>query len=149
MGNICRSPTAEAVLRTALAKAGVRGIAVDSAGTHGYHAGEPPDRRAIQAAKGRSYDLTSLRARALVREDFDRYGWIFAMDRANLRHLDEMRPDDHEGHVGLYLEVLPSLGIDEMPDPYYGNLQGFERVLDLSEQVTPVLVASLARTMRT
>ena len=92
--------------------------------------------------------MSSLRAREFVREDFARYGWIFAMDRANLRNLQALRPDDYAGYLGLYLEVLPSLGIDEMPDPYYGNLQGFERVLDLCEQVTPALVASLTRTMR-
>jgi protein-tyrosine phosphatase len=149
MGNICRSPIAEGVFRHAIAEAGfLERVQIDSAGTHGYHAGEPPDRRAQQAAKSRGYDIEGIRARRIEREDFARFDWIFAMDHANLRALMEMRPRDHAGHLGLYLDLVPDVGVREMPDPYYGGPEGFERVLNLTERVTPALVARLAGAMR-
>jgi len=149
MGNICRSPIAEGVFRHALKEAGLVGsVQIDSAGTHGYHAGEPPDRRALLAARNRGYDLASIRARQVERDDFARFDWILAMDEANMRALAEMRPGDYAGHLGLYLDLLPELGTREMPDPYYGGPEGFERVLDLTERVTPALLARLTRAMR-
>jgi len=149
MGNICRSPIAEGVFRHAAAQAGLlERVQIDSAGTHGYHAGEPPDRRAVLAAKNRGYDLAGIRARQLEREDFARFDWIFAMDQANMRTLVEMRPRDYAGHLGLYLDLAPEVGAREMPDPYYGGPEGFERVLDLTERVTPALLAKLTRAMR-
>lgn len=149
MGNICRSPIAEGVFRTAVAEAGLlERLQIDSAGTHGYHAGEAPDGRAQRAAKRRGYDLAGIRARQFEREDFARFDWIFAMDQANLRSLVELRPRDYTGHVGLYLDLLPKAGLREMPDPYYGGPEGFEQVLDLAERVTPVLIAKLTCLMR-
>lgn len=149
MGNICRSPIAEGVFRRAVAKAGlIERVQIDSAGTHGYHAGEPPDRRALLAAKSRGYDIATLRARQIEREDFARFDWIFAMDQANMRELVELRPPDYAGHLGLYLDLLPEVGVREMPDPYFGGPEGFERVLDLTERVTPALLARLTRAMR-
>jgi protein-tyrosine phosphatase len=149
MGNICRSPIAEGVFRHAAAQAGLlERIQIDSAGTHGYHAGEPPDRRATLAARSRGYDIAGIRARQLERADFAHFDWIFAMDQANMRTLVEMRPRDYAGHLGLYLDLAPEVGAREMPDPYYGGPEGFERVLDLTERVTPALLARLTRAMR-
>ena len=147
-GNICRSPTAEGVFRAAAARAGLtERVHIDSAGTHGYHAGEPPDRRATQAARARGYDIASLRARQVVREDFVRFNWILAMDQANLRVLTELCPSGYQGHLGLFLELAPQLGSHDVPDPYYGGNEGFERVLDLLETVTLALVTRVAQSL--
>ena len=144
MGNICRSPTAEGVFRTAVAQVGLaHRIHADSAGTGDWHVGDPPDRRAIQAARRRGYDLTTLRARQVEIGDFDRFGWILAMDATNLRRLEAMRPGGYEGHLGLFLDLAPHLGVREVPDPYYGGPEGFERVLDLVESASAALLARL------
>jgi protein-tyrosine phosphatase len=148
MGNICRSPTAEGVFRLAAARAGLLDrLRIDSAGTHGYHAGEPPDHRAVAAARARGYDIAAQRARQVEPEDFARFHWILAMDQANLRVLTEMRPRGYPGHLGLYLDLAPELGTREMPDPYYGGADGFHRVLDLSEAAGNALVARLHRVL--
>jgi protein-tyrosine phosphatase len=148
MGNICRSPTAEGVFRLVAARAGLLDqLHIDSAGTHGYHAGEPPDHRAITAARARGYDIATGRARQVTPEDFARFHWILAMDQANLRVLTELRPRDYQGHLGLFLDLAPQVGTREMPDPYYGGTAGFQRVLDLSEVVSDALVARLQRTL--
>jgi protein-tyrosine phosphatase len=142
MGNICRSPTAEGVFRESVGRAGLaHAIRADSAGTGDWHVGSPPDRRAIQAARRRGYDLTALRARQVAPVDFARFAWILAMDRSNLRALEALRPTDFRGHLGLFLEFAPDLGVDEVPDPYYGGPEGFERVLDLTERACEGLVA--------
>jgi len=144
LGNICRSPTAEAVFRHRASRAGLDGeIRVDSAGTGDWHVGHPPDRRAIIHAARRGYDLAALRARQVRQDDFERFSWILAMDRANLRELSSMRPEGFRGHLGLFLDVAPSLGVREVPDPYYGGSEGFERVLDLIEQASDALVARI------
>jgi protein-tyrosine phosphatase len=148
MGNICRSPTAEGVFRVAVARAGFAGrIRAASAGLGDWHAGSPPDRRAIQAARRRGYDLTALRARQVAIEDFGRFGWILAMDESNLRGLEAMRPPDFGGHLGLLLDFAPELGVREVPDPYYGGPAGFDRVLDLIEASTAGLLARLRPTL--
>src|SRR5512134_3730640 len=99
LGNICRSPTAEAVFRERAARAGLgHRILVASAGIGDWHVGEPPDRRAIAHAAKRGYDLRKLRARQVCDEDFERFRWILAMDEKNLRELIALRPEDHEGH---------------------------------------------------
>ena len=145
MGNICRSPTAEGVFRVAAERAGVaRRLRIDSAGTHDYHIGEPPDARAIASALRRGYDLTRLRARQIEPRDFARFDWILAMDRQNLREIANLRPRDHAGHVGLLLDVLPGLGVRDVPDPYYGGSDGFERVLDLIEPASDALLERIA-----
>jgi len=146
LGNICRSPTAEGVFRSAVAQqAWGTQVRVDSAGTGDWHVGAAPDRRAIQAARRRGYDLTALRARQVRADDFERFGWIVAMDRANLRALEALRPPQYSGHLGLFLDFAPDAGIDEVPDPYYGGLEGFDRVLDLVEIASAGLVERLRR----
>jgi protein-tyrosine phosphatase len=149
LGNICRSPTVEAVFRAALEQQRLdRRIHVDSAGTGDWHLGSPPDPRAIQAALRRGYDLTALRARQVERADFDRFGWILAVDEANLRVLEAMRPAHFGGHLGLLLDFVPELGIREVPDPYYGGREGFDRVLDLAEAVSDALIRHLGERLR-
>jgi protein-tyrosine phosphatase len=146
MGNICRSPTAEGVFRAAAARAGLLArVVIDSAGTHDYHVGAPPDRRATLAARARGYDIAPLRARQVVVEDFRRFDRIYAMDEVNLRVLRDLRPADCNGELGLFLELAPELGVREVPDPYYGGPAGFEEVLDLVERASEALVLELAQ----
>ena len=126
MGNICRSPTAEGVLRQRLSAAGLAGkVTVDSAGTGDWHVGKAPDGRSAQAAAARGYDLSSLRARQVQREDFQRFDLILAMDQSNLRNLKALRPSDARADLDLYLRRYV-LALDEVPDPYYGGEDGFE-----------------------
>jgi protein-tyrosine phosphatase len=144
MGNICRSPTAEGVFRTQVSQAGLADrIVADSAGTLDYHEGKPPDKRAVAAAAARGYDLAPLRARQVAREDFRRYGWILAMDRTTLGELKQLAPADFRGRLGLFLDFAPSLGVREVPDPYYGAHDGFERVLDLVEAGSRALLTHI------
>ncbi len=146
MGNICRSPTAEAVFRAATARAGLtRHVEIDSAGTIEWHAGNPPDYRAIAHAAKRGYDLTPLRARQVVAADFGRFHWVLAMDRANLAHLETLRPAGYDGHLGLFLDLSPQLGVREVPDPYDEGPEAFERMLDLIEGASEAFAARLAR----
>ena len=148
LGNICRSPTAEGVFRAAVTRAGLaQRIRADSAGLGDWHVGSPPDRRAIQAARRRGYDLTSLRGRQVEVADFRRFGWILAMDETNMRALSDMQPPDFGGHLGLLLDFAPELGLREVPDPYYGGPDGFDRVLDLIEASTAGLLARLQATL--
>ena len=144
LGNICRSPTAEAVFRERAARAGMADrIEIASAGTGDWHVGQPPDRRAIAHAAKRGYDLRKLRARQVCDGDFDRFRWILAMDRPVLRELTGMRPSSHDGHLGLFLDLAPSLGVREVPDPYYGGADGFEHVLDLVEAASDALLEKI------
>lgn len=133
LGNICRSPTAHAVLEQRLADAGLtQSVEVDSAGTGDYHIGEPPDHRARQAAGQRGYDLSALRARQLVPEDFEHFDYLLPMDLSNLEHMRHMAPRHAQDKVHL---MLSPLGEDrEVPDPYFGAEDGFTEVLDLIEQ---------------
>ena len=144
LGNICRSPTAEGVFRSVVQKAGLAGrIRVASAGLGNNLVGSPPDRRAIQAARRRGYDLTALRARQVQPADFARFGWVLAMDESNLRALAKLRPPDFDGHLGLFIDFAPELGLREIQDPYYGAPDGFDRVLDLVEASAAGLLARL------
>lgn len=147
MGNICRSPIAEAVTRALAQRQGLAAVVdFDSAGTHGhYHAGEAPDARARRVALRRGYDLSRLRARLVIDADFDRFDRILAMDEANLAALQRQCPEEHRSKLGLFLDCAPSLGISEIPDPYYGAESGFERVVDLCEVAAKGLLADLAR----
>jgi len=145
MGNICRSPTAEGVFRAMAERAGqARHLRIDSAGTHDYHVGEPPDPRAIDTAFRRGYDLRKLRAREIAPRDYGRFDWIIAMDAHNLKEITHRRPRDFAGHIGLLLDFAPELGIREVPDPYYGGPEGFERILDLIEPASQALLAQIA-----
>ena len=125
-GNICRSPTAEGVLRSLAEKENLK-IHVESRGTHNYHVGEPPDDRAQDHAKRRGYDLSAQRAKQLSKRDFEEFDLLLAMDRGHLRILQRLCPPQHAGKVRLFLEEA------EVPDPYYGGAEGFEQVLDLVE----------------
>ena len=145
LGNICRSPTAEGVLRGIAARefAGVP-LYVDSAGTADYHVGDPPDRRTVAAARRRGYDLSSLRARRVAPADFENFDYILAMDRANLAELEQVGQGIIGGRLSLFLEFAPELRVDEVPDPYYGGTEDFERVLDLCEAGARALLRRLA-----
>ncbi len=144
MGNICRSPTAEGVLRAKLQRAGLQSrVVVDSAGTHGYHAGEPPDPRAIRHAAQRGYDIAGQRARAVTNDDFARFHWILAMDQANLDSLHKRAPAGSMARVELVLQQGVGAATHEVPDPYYGSAAGFDQVLDLLETACDGFVARL------
>lgn len=134
MGNICRSPTAEGVFRHVVDQAGLSmQIETDSAGTSDYQKGDPPDRRAQQAAGKRGYDLSRLRARQVRAQDFHEFDHILAMDTKNLKDLKAIYPNGARAEVSLFLEYARKSKIKEVPDPYYGGVQGFEMVLDLVE----------------
>ncbi|PZN72434.1 MAG: phosphotyrosine protein phosphatase [Candidatus Methylumidiphilus alinenensis] len=137
MGNICRSPTAEGVFRKLLQDEGVEDwFEVDSAGTHAYHIGSPPDERAQKAALARGIDLSKLRARKVDSDDFESFDHILVMDQENYDTLIYACPRIHSHKVKLFLEYAPSLKIKEVPDPYYGGSKGFENVLFLIEQAS-------------
>ncbi|MEX0975993.1 MAG: low molecular weight protein-tyrosine-phosphatase [Woeseia sp.] len=137
MGNICRSPTAEGVFRKVVTDAGLADrIRVDSAGTHAYHVGEPPDRRAQAAASRRGVMLADIRARRFRDEDFDEFDYILAMDRDNLAELQQRVPAQRATGLHLFLEFAGHDGAIEVPDPYYGGATGFELVLDLVENAS-------------
>ena len=149
LGNICRSPTAEVVLRTlASREAPELDLEVDSAGTAGYHIGEPPDPRTRQAAERRGYDLTTLRARIVEPADFERFDLIVAMDREILGVLRRRAPASAQERVRLFLQFAPEAGLEDVPDPYYGGPNGFEEVLDLVEAATRGLIQHLRRQSR-
>ncbi len=146
LGNICRSPTAEAVVRE-IARREVPGLAleVDSAGTHGYHAGSPPDARSIAAARRRAYDLSTLRARVVEAGDFTRFDLVVAMDEEVYDWLRRIAPDTEAARLALFMEYAPGLGRRDVPDPYYGGPAGFEDVLDLVEEGARGLLAALGK----
>jgi protein-tyrosine phosphatase len=141
-GNICRSPTAEVVLRTMLVDRGLTDITVDSAGTHDYHLGEAPDMRAQIAAQARGYDLSTLRARQLTAGDFEHFDPIIIMDGENKLYLERHFKDQDLSKVRRLLAYAPMLGND-IPDPYYASGGGFERVLEMIEIAATKLVETL------
>ncbi|TKB43349.1 low molecular weight protein-tyrosine-phosphatase [Thalassotalea mangrovi] len=147
MGNICRSPTADAVFRHKAREQGVD-IEVDSAGTIAYHQGESPDSRSAAAGRARGYDFSGITARKVVMADFDNFDLILAMDKANLMDLQDMSPDHHLPKVKLFLEYACQFAEMEVPDPYYGGGQGFEHVLDLIEDASEGLLAELRGKVR-
>ncbi len=147
MGNICRSPTAEAVFRARVEKAGLaQHILIDSAGTHDYHIGNPPDARTQRTASKRGYDMSNLRGRQVEVADFARFDYVLAMDRANLSILNRFCPQDSHGHLGLFLEYATQHNEREVPDPYYGGADGFERVLDMIEDAAEGLLGHIRKT---
>jgi len=144
MGNICRSPTAEAVMRTMVERTGLtQRCELDSAGTHAYHVGNPPDRRSQLAAKQRGYDLSGLRARQVDESDFVLFDLILAMDRDNLALLEQSCPPGQRHKLGLLLDYAEGCGEEEVPDPYYGGPEGFGHVLDLTEAAARGLIDRL------
>jgi protein-tyrosine phosphatase len=146
LGNICRSPTAEAVVRElARREAAALALEVDSAGTHAYHAGSPPDERSIAAARRRGIDMSTLRARVVEAADFERFDLVIAMDTAVYERLRRIAPRRHAKRVRLFLDYAPQLERQDVPDPYYGGATGFEEVLDLVEEGARGLLAALAK----
>jgi protein-tyrosine phosphatase len=140
MGNICRSPTAEGVMRAKLAAAGLS-VEVDSAGTHGYHVGAPPDERSQLHARRRGFDLSAQRARQLQAADFERYDWVLVMDEDNRARAAAICPPARRDRLQLFLpHALGAAAPRAVPDPYYGGADGFETVLDLCEQACDALI---------
>lgn len=145
-GNICRSPTAEGVLRAKLAQAGLAGsVQVESCGIEGYHAGDAPDKRALRSAAARGYDLSAQVARKLRDDDFQRFDWILGMDAGHMRVLQRKCPVEMRGKLSLLMDFTDTPGV-EVPDPYYGAPAAFERVLDLVEAGCDGLVKRLRTT---
>jgi protein-tyrosine phosphatase len=144
MGNICRSPTAEGVFRKKVQSAGALDrISIDSAGTHDYHIGKSPDRRAQHAASGRGYDLSELRGRQVGASDFLEFDYILAMDQENLTNLQRICPPQHQHKLRLFMTFSHRFSETEVPDPYYGGEQGFEQVLDMVEDAAAGLLATV------
>ena len=134
MGNICRSPTAEAVFRARVEEAGLaQHIEIDSVGTHDYHIGNPPDTRTQNAARERGYDMSMLRGRQVETADFTRFDYVLAMDNANMAILYRLCPKEQRDRLGLFLKYAQHHRQTEVPDPYYGGDDGFKRVLDMVE----------------
>jgi len=147
-GNICRSPSAEVMLRDALAAAGLSALVeVDSAGTADYHIGEPPSEPATRVGARRGYDLTALRARRITPADFHDFDLILAMDHGHLSRLAALQPAGSKAEVRLFLALSPRAGV-EVPDPYYGDDSDYQAMFDLLEAATPAWVAHLRDTLR-
>ena len=147
MGNICRSPTAEGVFRHLLEQQGMTGqVMTDSAGTHDYHVGAPPDFRAQAAAARRGYNLSALRARQVTPADFGRFDYVLAMDEANRQELLALCPEALHSRLRLFLEFAADAEVRDVPDPYYGGEQGFEYVRDLVENATRGLLTHIKNT---
>ncbi|TVP82570.1 low molecular weight protein-tyrosine-phosphatase [Thioalkalivibrio sp.] len=144
MGNICRSPMAHGVFAERIREAGLEhAVEVDSAGTHSYHVGEPPDRRAQATARARGYELSGQRARRLVEDDFRDFDYVLVMDDENLRNARALQPTDGTARLHRFLEFAGSRPEREVPDPYYGGSQGFATVMDLVEEAATGFLSHL------
>lgn len=149
MGNICRSPTAHGVMEHIARQSGITHLVqIDSAGTHNYHPGEPPDERSQHHAKLRGYDLSHLRARQLRSNDFDRHDLILVMDWDNLALVQQRAPAHAQTRIRRLTEFCQTHESPVVPDPYYGGSQGFEQVLDLVEDACEGLVRHVLSTPR-
>lgn len=140
-GNICRSPTADGVLRHKLKEAGID-VLVDSCGTHGYHVGEAPDPRSIKHASSRGYDLSNLATRKIERSDFEKFDLILCLDKGHFEQVMALKPKNSKALVSMYLEYVGQ-GKSCVPDPYYGNYRDFEYVLDLVEAASDGIIKKL------
>lgn len=148
-GNICRSPTAHGVLAYLVHEAGLDdAVRVDSAGTHDYHVGKPPDSRAQHHARRRGYDLSRLRARRVEIEDFGNFDLVLAMDHGHLHILQRMAPEKHRHKIRLFMEFAAGHEAQEVPDPYYGGPDAFERVLDMVEGASRGLLAAIMQSRK-
>lgn len=142
LGNICRSPTAEGVFRDLVEREGLSGaIKIDSAGTAAYHVGAPPDSRAQDEAKRRGIDISDLRGRQAHSADFQKFDYVLAMDTENHRNLEDICPLDSEDRLHMFLDFAPSVGLRDVPDPYYGG--GFDTVYDMVEVAAKGLLADI------
>jgi protein-tyrosine phosphatase len=141
MGNICRSPMAEGIFRREIAKAGLQdAVVIDSAGTHSYHIGEPPDARAQKAISRRGVDISGLRGRQVADVDFEKFDYILAMDEGNLGILRRNAPSHAQEKIRLLLSYSSKFPHREVPDPYYGGASGFEDNLDMIEDAVAGLI---------
>lgn len=148
LGNICRSPTAHGIFEQMVKAEGLEGhIHVDSCGTGAWHIGQPPDDRTQKAALAKGYDLSHLRARRIAADDFDKFQYILAMDARNLADVIKKVPDDYAGRVQLFLDYSSDKHLVEVPDPYYGSHDGFERVFTLVESTCKNLLEDLKKTL--
>lgn len=146
LGNICRSPMAEGLFRHMALEAGLLDrLVIDSCGTSDYHAGYAPDHRATRAMKRLGIDITGLRARQVEQSDFDRFDYIFAMDRSNLETLHSRAPKSSHEKIRLFLDLIPGQTEREVPDPYYGGEEGFQHVLELLTAAATELLAEIQR----
>jgi protein-tyrosine phosphatase len=146
MGNICRSPTAQGVFRKLIREVGLEHVVeIDSAGTHAYHLGEPPDVRAQETARRRGIDLSDLRARRVEPDDLARFDYVLAMDQENYHSLSGICPVGCERKLTLFMDYAPQLRTREVPDPYYGGPNGFERVFDMLEAAAEGLLTDIRR----
>ncbi len=144
MGNICRSPLAHGLFEELVQREGLSDrIWVDSAGTHAYHVGEPPDPRSQQTAQSHGIDLSRQRARRVEHPDFEQFDYILAMDRDNYRILMNSAPAEHQHKIRLFLEFAPERPEKEVPDPYYGGPEGFERVYEMVDAAAQGLMADI------
>lgn len=140
MGNICRSPSAEAVFRQ---KAKALSLTIDSAGTIGSHAREKPDHRAQKAGVARGYSFDKIKARKVTEKDFSSFDLILAMDEQNVKDLMKVAPSAYQHKVQLFLDYAENFEDSEVPDPYYGGARGFQYVLDLVEDASDGLIRRL------
>ncbi len=146
MGNICRSPTAQGVFERLVQSQGLaERILIDSAGTHAYHIGNPPDKRSQAAAQNRGLDLSGQRARKVTVADFEEFDYVLAMDRTNLEDLHDLVAVSQRERVRLFMTFAEGWNVDEVPDPYYGGDSGFERVLDMVEDAAAGLLDHIRR----
>lgn len=144
MGNICRSPTAHGVFRALVETEGLAdAISIDSAGTHAYHVGNGPDKRAQETAQRRGVDLSDLVARRVSAEDFELFDYVVAMDQDNYMSLSEICPSEHVEKIHMFMDFAPQMRTREVPDPYYGGASGFERVFDLVDAASAGLLAEI------
>ena len=144
MGNICRSPMAEGMFRHAIKAAGLdQQMQIDSAGTHSYHVGSPPDPRAQQASQKRGVDISNLRSRLVVDQDFAEYDYILVMDGANHANLVRRAPEKHKHKISRLLAFSRKYPNLDVPDPYYGGAQGFEENLDMIQEAVQHLVREI------
>jgi len=149
MGNICRSPTAEGVFAKLIKEQDLEAyFVIDSAGTHAYHIGEPPDLRAQHAALERDVEINHLRARKVIMADFEDFDYLLAMDDDNYAVLMEASPEEYKDKISYFLDYAPHLKTREVPDPYYGGKYGFERVLDLIEVASEGFLSNLQKAGR-
>jgi protein-tyrosine phosphatase len=146
LGNICRSPTAEGVFRKLVRDMKLEHqFEIDSAGTHAYHVGEPPDERAQAACARRGIDISRLSGRKAVAADIERFDYVLAMDRENFENLIDICPTGLESRIRLFMEFAPDRPEEEVPDPYFGGAGGFDRVLDMIEDAAQGLLEDIRR----
>lgn len=149
LGNICRSPTAEGVFRKLVQEQSLtKHVEIDSAGTHAYHVGAPPDARAQQAARQRGIDLSGLRGRQATARDIEQFDYVLAMDSENHENLLDICPDGLEHKVRLFMEFAPARPEKEVPDPYFGGPAGFDRVLDMIEEAAAGLLKDIRKRLK-